>query len=67
MPLYEFRCASCGHQFEELIFKTSEVEDLTCPTCGAKQVNQLMSAFSTASSRSSSGSSNSSCGPGSFS
>jgi putative FmdB family regulatory protein len=66
MPLYEFRCASCGHQFEELIFKTSEMEELVCPKCGAQQVNQLMSAFSTTGSRSPGGS-GSACGPGSFS
>ncbi len=34
MPIYELRCESCGHEFEELVFRRSEVETLTCPQCG---------------------------------
>ena len=46
MPIYEFRCTQCGHKFEELVFATHDVEGLHCPNCGAKNVNKLMSAFS---------------------
>ena len=71
MPLYEFRCSSCGHVFEELIFRQSEVAELECPECGAQQVDKLMSSFSAGSASRSSGSSSASaggaCGPGSFS
>jgi putative FmdB family regulatory protein len=68
MPIYEFHCESCGHKFEELVFRTSEIEELTCPECGTQAVSRLLSAFSSASSSKSSGSlpSSASCGPGSF-
>ena len=46
MPIYEFRCTQCGHKFEELVFASQDVKDLHCPNCGAKNVNKLMSAFS---------------------
>ena len=46
MPIYEFRCPSCGHVFEDLIFRRSDVEEVECPECGAQRVDQLMSAFS---------------------
>ena len=32
MPLYDFRCPSCQHRFEELV-KIDEVPN--CPACGA--------------------------------
>jgi len=47
MPIYELRCESCGHEFEELVFRRSEVEKLTCPACGASKVDLLLSAFAT--------------------
>jgi putative FmdB family regulatory protein len=44
MPLYELRCEKCGHEFEELVFRRTELASLTCPRCGAPQVSQLLSA-----------------------
>ena len=65
MPIYEFRCDSCGHSFEELIFRQSEVEQLVCPKCGKQQVNRLMSAFSsTSGSSAGTGGAAARCGPG---
>ncbi len=49
MPIYEFRCSSCDHVFEELIFRKSEIQELVCPRCGATQVNQQMSTFASTS------------------
>lgn len=46
MPIYEFRCSSCGHEFEDLIFKATDVEELICPKCGANEATRLMSPFS---------------------
>jgi putative FmdB family regulatory protein len=65
MPIYEFRCLSCDHHYEDLVSQRDKIEELTCPKCGAKQVQQLLSSFSTASSAKASG--GSSCGSGSFS
>ena len=43
MPIFEFHCQSCGHDFEKLVFGSDEVE---CPKCQQKQVEKLMSACS---------------------
>jgi putative FmdB family regulatory protein len=42
MPLYEYLCGSCGHRFER-IQKFSDPPVSTCPSCGAQQVEKLMS------------------------
>ena len=41
MPLYEYQCEKCGHQFE-LIRKFSDPPLEVCPKCGGK-VRKLMS------------------------
>ena len=48
MPMYEFKCGKCGHQFEELLM-ASEVETgkVKCPACGSKLVEREFSAFAT--------------------
>jgi putative FmdB family regulatory protein len=43
MPLFEYRCTHCQHEFEAL------VRDATwpaCPECGAAQPEKLLSAVS---------------------
>ena len=42
MPLYEYRCESCGHQFE-VIQKFSDALVAVCPKCGAGPVVKLLS------------------------
>lgn len=40
MPLYEYKCAKCGHKFEKIEnFSASEVKK--CPKCGGKAERQL--------------------------
>jgi len=34
MPIYAFRCAACGHDFDRLQ-KLSDPDPDTCPACGA--------------------------------
>jgi len=55
MPIYEFRCAACGHEFEDLVTpkaaaemaaQVKAVEDAPCPGCGEMRVGLVMSAFS---------------------
>ncbi len=53
MPLYEYRCNECGNTFEVLVF--SEDEDIKCPNCGSKNVEKLISSFSSLSPSCSSG------------
>lgn len=45
MPLYEFRCAKCDHQFEHLTRTQQVPTDLACPQCGSKEVKRLLSSF----------------------
>ena len=42
MPIYEYACAACGHQFEEWQ-KMSDKPIRTCPKCKAKKVEKLIS------------------------
>ena len=43
MPIFEFRCQACGHEFEKLVFGSDAVE---CPSCHKHEVEKLMSACS---------------------
>lgn len=42
MPIYEYACAACGHQFEEWQ-KMSDKPIRVCPKCKAKKVEKLIS------------------------
>jgi putative FmdB family regulatory protein len=41
MPLFEFRCADCGSQFEALLRRD---ESVSCPECAGDSLQRLMSA-----------------------
>lgn len=43
MPIYDFRCDSCGTEFEELVRAT---ETPPCPSCGAADPRRLLSQVS---------------------
>lgn len=43
MPLYEYRCSGCSHEFELLILKASQ--PVACPSCGSESVERLLSMF----------------------
>lgn len=45
MPIYEYRCNQCGHQFEKLIQNQNDLPD-KCPECGAEGLKKLFSTFS---------------------
>ena len=47
MPLYEYKCTGCGHQFELLIFKASQ--PVACPSCASESVERLLSMFAVSS------------------
>jgi putative FmdB family regulatory protein len=42
MPLYDFRCRSCGGEFERLVRKEETVE---CPSCRGQDLERLLSTF----------------------
>jgi len=43
MPIYEYKCAACGHQ-EEHLQKVSEKPLSKCPACGKKKYRKQLSA-----------------------
>ena len=43
MPIYEYRCESCGHQ-QEFLQKVSDAPQTTCPQCGKPSLAKLLSA-----------------------
>ena len=43
MPIYEYQCAACGHQFETLQ-KISDKPFSECPDCGKDALKKLISA-----------------------
>ena len=42
MPLYEYKCRGCGHQYEALV-RGREVPP--CPSCKGQDLERLLSAF----------------------
>lgn len=46
MPIYEYRCTSCDHAFEELVRSSADAGDLKCPVCGKSRVERRLSVFS---------------------
>jgi putative FmdB family regulatory protein len=59
MPIYEYRCRKCGEVFERYMKVNESGESLTCPYCGEKKPEKILSSFS-----SSKGSESSSCSSG---
>ena len=43
MPIYEYRCAECGHELEKLQ-KISDPPLVDCPACGKPALQKLVSA-----------------------
>lgn len=40
MPIYEYSCAACNHEFEEIILGD---EEPVCPQCGHQECTKLIS------------------------
>ena len=43
MPIYEFKCSSCGHRFDRLQ-KLSDADPTICQVCSAPQLHRMVSA-----------------------
>ncbi len=43
MPIYEFECEKCSHEFEELVMDSDEHP--ACPKCGSAEVATVLSKF----------------------
>jgi putative FmdB family regulatory protein len=45
MPVFEFRCQSCGHKFATLVGVVAGPDDAACPQCGSADTRKLVSRF----------------------
>jgi putative FmdB family regulatory protein len=43
MPIYEYRCAECGHQ-KDVLQKISDAPLTTCPSCGKESFSKALTA-----------------------
>ncbi|MFV1959217.1 MAG: zinc ribbon domain-containing protein, partial [Planctomycetota bacterium] len=42
MPIFEYRCETCGHRFELLVFGS---EKPACPKCSSMKLEKQLSGF----------------------
>ena len=42
MPIYDFRCERCNHEFEAVVRSTDTPE---CPACRSRSLQRLLSTF----------------------
>jgi putative FmdB family regulatory protein len=47
MPIYEFRCNKCGHEFDFLLKVNEDYKKLVCPQCNSEAPTKLVSSFQT--------------------
>lgn len=46
MPIYEYRCEDCNTNFEKLVRRAAEADEVNCPSCGQKHLSRQYSTFS---------------------
>ena len=46
MPIYEYQCRGCGHEFELLVLRDTVP---ACPSCSGKDLEKLLSGFAVSS------------------
>ena len=42
MPIYDFHCHTCGHEFEAVV-RTNDIPE--CPACHGRSLQRLLSSF----------------------
>jgi putative FmdB family regulatory protein len=47
MPIYEYECLKCGHQFEYIVLP--QKPEASCPACKKKSLKQLISLYAVSS------------------
>ncbi|MHC4644006.1 MAG: FmdB family zinc ribbon protein [Planctomycetota bacterium] len=43
MPVFDYQCENCGHEWEQVVFHEATDEDRTCPKCKHVAGKQLIS------------------------
>ncbi len=43
--MYEYRCQTCGKQFEQVRRMSEADSGLVCPTCASVEIERLLSGF----------------------
>lgn len=46
MPIFEYECLRCGHQFELLVLRDTVA---ACPACASQELERLLSGFAVSS------------------
>jgi len=46
MPVYEYKCGSCDHEFDEFVHSSTKRNAVACPSCSSKKVVPKLSVFS---------------------
>lgn len=49
MPIFEFICMDCGKEFERLVWKSSESNEIKCPECNSSHLEEKVSSFASVS------------------
>jgi putative FmdB family regulatory protein len=45
MPIYEYACSSCGHQFELFVRSAAAANEGACPACHSQRIDKRFSTF----------------------
>jgi putative FmdB family regulatory protein len=45
MPIYEYRCQSCGRYHQQLVRSIANYQEPACPRCGKATLRKLVSRF----------------------
>jgi putative FmdB family regulatory protein len=43
VPIYEYQCKDCGHEFEYLVLPASPESEAECPNCRRRDLQRLIS------------------------
>lgn len=45
MPLYEYRCHTCGYEFDKMVSFSDAAKSPVCPQCSGVQTSKKISMF----------------------
>ena len=45
MPIFEYACSDCGHEFELFVRSAAAVAESTCPQCHSQRIDKRFSTF----------------------